>query len=188
MDILETSRLLLRDFELDDLDEIYRLVYADPEVKRTWSGVTGTPEELKERFAQRYVLPESRFGLKAIAIKETGQLLGLMGFQVHERAQGAEIEYLLTQEAPQRAVNFDPGCLEVELTYALGRAHWKKGYALEMGQAIVAYGFAELGIGRILQGVLASNRNSIALMERLGFRIEQGLNGENVVGSLERPT
>ena len=41
--ILETPRLRLREFCLADLEEIYRLVYADPRVKDTWSGATGTP-------------------------------------------------------------------------------------------------------------------------------------------------
>ncbi len=97
MIILETDRLILRDFCEDDLDEIYCLVYADPEVKDTWSTVTGTPEELKKRFAQRYIRPGETFGLKGIALKESGALeasgtlIGLMGFQIHEPAEGQEI-------------------------------------------------------------------------------------------------
>ena len=45
MNILETERLILRRFTLDDLDEIYRLVYADPKVKDGWSGAQGTAAE-----------------------------------------------------------------------------------------------------------------------------------------------
>jgi len=186
MNILETQRLILRDFETDDLDELYNLVYADPQVKLTWSSITGTPEEIKKRFNERYISPHSRFGLKAIVIKETSQLIGLMGFQIHQRAEGKAISYLLTKEAPHRMVNNNPDCLEVELTYALGQAFWKKGYALEMGKAMVIYGFKTLNIGRIIQGVLSYNESSINLMRRLSFRIEQGLDGKNVVGILDK--
>ena len=63
--ILETERLLLRRFTLDDLDEICRLVYAGPVVKDAWSGATGPPEEIKARFSQRYILPGGDFGLRA---------------------------------------------------------------------------------------------------------------------------
>ncbi len=186
MNILETPRLLLRDFRLDDLDEIYELVYADPQVKDTWSTVTGTPEALKQRFAERYIRPASPLGLKAVALKPADTLIGLMGFQVHEPAEGEAIYYLLTASAPHRSVNRDPGCLEVELTYALGRAYWKHGYATEMGRALLAYGFQVLGIGRVIQGVLARNINSVNLMLRLGFRVEPGLDEENVVGTLDK--
>ena len=185
--ILETPRMILRDFELDDLDEIYYLVYADPQVKDTWSGVTGTPEEIKKSFADRYIRSESRYGLKAMVIKQTHTLIGLMGFQVHEPAEGEDIYYLLTAESPHRTINFDPFCLEVELTYALGQGFWKKGYATEMGQAMITYGFQSLGIGRIIQGAMGHNANSIHLMRRLGFRIEQGLLTESVVGILDKP-
>jgi RimJ/RimL family protein N-acetyltransferase len=186
MIILDTPRLVLRDFEMDDLDEIYRLVYADPQVKNTWSTVTGTPEAIKNRFADRHIRPGGKFGLKAIGLKPIQVLIGLMGFQVHEPAEGEAIDYLLTEEAPHRTVNHDPGCLEAELTYALGRAYWKRGYATEIGQAMIAYGFQSLGIGRIIQGVLASNSNSIRLLQRLDFRIEQGLKGKSVVGILDK--
>jgi [ribosomal protein S5]-alanine N-acetyltransferase len=186
MEILTTPRLLLRDFCLDDLDELYRLVYADPRVKDTWSGVTGTPEQIKERFANRHILPAGPFGFKAVVLSETGALIGLMGFQIYEREEGEDIAYLLTPSAPHRQVNFDPDCLEVELTYALGHEYWKHGYALEMGQAMVAYSFQTLGIGRIIQGVLASNTNSIQLMRRLGFRVEAGLKPNTIVGILEK--
>ena len=68
----------------------------------------------------------------------------------------------------------------------LGRAYWKKGYAAEMGESMIAYGFEELGIGRIIQGVLSENLNSINLMQRLGFRIEKGLNSRQIVGVLDK--
>jgi ribosomal-protein-alanine N-acetyltransferase len=185
MIILETPRLILRDFQMEDLDELYDLVYAPAQVKDTWSGATGSPEELKNRFADLYVRPESKFGLKAMAIKESRTLIGLMGFQLHETGEGEGIYYLLSRENPTRTVGQDPDFLEAELTYALGRAFWKQGYAAEMGKAMIAYGFDSLGLGRVIQGVLVQNDNSIHLMRRLGFRIEQGLRSGWVVGVLD---
>lgn len=187
MIILETDRLILRDFEPNALDAIYILVYADRQVKDTWSGASGTTEEIKQRFADLTIRFTSRFGYKALVEKQTNTLVGLMGYQAHERAQGDEIDYLLSEETPHRTVNYDPDCLEVELTYALGRAYWKKGYATEMGKAMIAYGFQTFGIGRIIQGTLAQNENSIGLMRRLGFSIEHGLRSGTIVGILSRP-
>jgi RimJ/RimL family protein N-acetyltransferase len=107
-----------------------------------------------------------------------------MGFQRHAPGEGEEISYLLSEAEPARRVGFDPGFIEAELTYALGRAYWHQGYATEMGRRIIAYGFETLGIGRIIQGVRAANLNSVSLMRRLGFRIEKGLDPGQVVGVL----
>jgi [ribosomal protein S5]-alanine N-acetyltransferase len=184
--ILETGRLLLRRFTLADLAELYRLVYADPLVKNTWSGAAGTEEEIMARFAACHIDPPGDFGFRAVVRQADCALLGLMGFQIHDPGEGEEIAYLLTPSAPDRRVGFDPRGREVELTYALGHAYWKQGYALEMGQAVIEWGFARLGIVRILQGVMARNTNSINLMRRLGFVIESGLGQDIVVGVLER--
>lgn len=183
--ILETERLFLRRFTLDDLNEIYRLVYADSAVKDAWSGVTGRPDDIKKRFVTKAILPESDFVLRALVLKGAGELIGLMGFQRHEPGEGQDIYYLLSENEPGRRVGFDPSFIEVELTYALGRAYWKKGYATEMGKAMIVYGFETLGIGRIIQGVRSENLNSVNLMYRLGFRVEKGLHPGYVVGVLD---
>ena len=185
MPILETERLALRRFTFDDLDEIYRLVYADPAVRDTWSGVTGTPDEIKARFAGRHVLAEGDFCLCALALKDMGTLIGLMGFQRHPPGAGHDIWYLQSEHEPNRSVGFNPDFIEVDLTYALGRAYWKHGYATEAGRALIPYGFDVWGIGRIIQGVRRHNPNSVNLMRRLGFRIENGLDPGGVVGILE---
>ncbi len=122
MIILETDRLILRTFEMSDLDRIYELVYADPMVKDTWSGATGTPDDLKQRFARRYIQSPGTFGLRALVRKSDNSLVGLMGFQRHEPGQGNDIYYLLSQNDPELKVGFDPDFVEVELTYALGRS------------------------------------------------------------------
>jgi RimJ/RimL family protein N-acetyltransferase len=172
MILIETERLILRRFNLDDLDEIYRLVYADPAVKVTWSGATGKSDEIKARFAERHILANGDFCLHALVSKEMSTLIGLMGFQRHPPGAGHNIWYLQSEDEPNRSVGFNPDFIEVELTYALGRA-------------LVPYGFDTLGIGRIIQGVRRDNPNSINLMRRLGFRIENGLEPSEVVGILD---
>jgi len=183
--ILETERLILRRFMMDDLDKIYDLVYADPVVKNAWSGRKGTSEEIKQGFAKDHIQPEGEFGFRAIVLKEEDRIVGLMGFQRHNPSEGEAIGFLLSEDEPDRRVGFDPNFIEAELTYALGRAYWKKGYATEMGKAMVQYGFEKIGIRRIIQGVRSHNLNSINLMRRLGFRIEECIYPGGVVGVLE---
>ena len=54
-----------------------------------------------------------------------------------------------------------------------------------MGKALIEYGFEKMSIGRIIQGVLSHNLNSVNLMKRLGFRIEKGLYPNQIVGILD---
>lgn len=183
MTILETKRLTLRRFTLADLDELYDLVYADGTVKSTWSGRTGTPDEIKAGFAREHIEPVGDFGFRAIVRKSGSQLLGLMGYQQH--LPDEDISYLLSKESPNRTISSNPDFIEVELTYALGQAYWKQGYATEMGLALVRYGFEQMKIKRIIQGVLGDNHHSINLMRRLGFRIEKQLKADGVVGVLD---
>ena len=187
MTILETERLILRHFEDDDMEDVYHLLYADEEVKRSWSGAKGSAEEIKASFRHDHVHPEDDYGFRAIVLKHEGDLIGLMGYQRHlpEDGEGGIIDYLLSKDEPNREVGLNPDFTEVELTYALGRPYWKKGYASEMGKAMIPFGFEQLGIGRIIQGVSPSNPNSINLMKRLGFRIEEGIHPDVVVGILD---
>ncbi len=118
--------------------------------------------------------------------------MGLIGFQLH--GAGELEEYLIFEhEASRRA--YDPTYCEVELTYALGYEFWHKGYATEAGKALIAYGFRQLNIGRIVNSVAEENAPSVNLMKRLGFQIQRNLkpkpfsppwqNSDGVIGILE---
>jgi RimJ/RimL family protein N-acetyltransferase len=182
----------VRPFTADDLDEIYDLVYADPAVREAWSGRAGTPTEIKAAFAREHVERDDDFGFKAVVLKEGNGLLGLMGFQRHEPDE--DTSWLVFERGSPEGWR-DPRLIEVELTYALGRAYWGHGYATEAGRAMIEYGFAKMGIARIVNGTSGGNHRAIALMRRLGFGIQKnvasslpgkGLNVPAVVGILEK--
>lgn len=183
MTILETQRLILRRSKLADMDELCELVYADETVKSTWSGSTGTPDQIKAAFVKNHVEPEGDLGFRAVIRKDDNQLMGLMGYQQH--LPGKDFWYLLTEEMPDRTISDDPSYIEVELTYAFGHRYWKQGYATEMGLALVRQGSEVYKFDRVIQGVLGHNHDSINLMRRLGFRIEKQTRGDGVVGVLD---
>jgi ribosomal-protein-alanine N-acetyltransferase len=172
MKTLETERLVLRPFRLEDREEIHRLVYADPQVAPVWSSRTWTLAEITESFAHKLAQRPNGLDFQAITLKATGELIGLLGFQLYE--EGDIEEYMIfEQEASRRT--YDPGFFEVEITYALGYAFWHQGYATEAGKALIEHGFRELTIGRIVNSVAAENIPSVKLMKRLGLRIQRDL-------------
>lgn len=182
--MLETERLRIRPFADTDVEAIYGLVYADAEVRRSWSGFDGSLDEFRERFrADRNWSIRDGFGYRALDRKTDGQLMGLMGFQNH--ADDA-MDWLLMPYG-SRNVGQLPGCVDAELTYALGKAYWGQGYAAEAGRALLDYGFRQIGIDRVINAISPDNVRSRRLMIRLGFTFLDNGNPEDVIGLLENP-
>ena len=183
---LETERLIIRPFAAGDLDEIYDLVYADPAVKKMWSGQTGAPEQIKVTFFEHHVRRTDDLGFKAVVRRDGQRLIGLIGFQRYKTDE--DVSWLAFEHSPPVRWR-DPDLIKVELTYALGRQYWGHGYATEAGRAMIAYGFKEMGIVRIVNSVTGSNTESIRLMARLGLRLQKNVNPAydlpDVVGILE---
>ena len=61
---------------------------------------------------------------------------------------------------------------EADIGYELDPRQWGKGYATEAAQALVDYGFKELGLFRLSSWCIADNTPSVRVLERLGFRQE----------------
>lgn len=88
-----------------------------------------------------------------------------------------------------------PGRREAELTIALGRSFWNRGYATEAGAVIVELGFHSLGCARLVASIDASNDHARDLLGRLGFRFvpnrwpdpTSGSGVAGVIGILDAP-
>jgi RimJ/RimL family protein N-acetyltransferase len=188
--VLETARLLVRPFAVSDVDDVHRLLYADPAVADNWTGLSRTREDVQKRFATHKAWRlEQEFGFRAVVLKVSGIPIGLMGLQKYEI--GEDTSYIVFPDGSS-PVGRDPTVLEAELTYALGRAYWGQGYATEAGLALLNHGFTHAGVGRIVNEVRAANVRSVKLMKRLGFRIIPNLrphaDGPGIIGILDNPT
>jgi [ribosomal protein S5]-alanine N-acetyltransferase len=175
---LETDRLLLRPFTHHD-EAIHRLIYADPVVARRFCGTTRTLEEVREWLIHRaWQAAEDDLGFWAVVRTADDSLLGLVALQPY-------VPWWIVWEHDPQARHHR---LEVELSYALGRAHWDHGYATEAGRALIGYAFDRLRLPRIAYGVDRANLGSVNLMRRLGFRLERNLHPDGagaVVGILD---
>jgi RimJ/RimL family protein N-acetyltransferase len=67
------------------------------------------------------------------------------------------------------------GADEVELAYALGSEAWGRGLATEIARAILAIGFCQLQLSRVVAFTLKSNEPSMRVMERVGCLFEREL-------------
>jgi ribosomal-protein-alanine N-acetyltransferase len=171
MRILETERLRVRHFDLDDLAAIHRTVYGDPDVCRYYCGSTRTLEHTERWLRHRgYESRDTEFGLMAVTILDAGDLVGLCGLQPY-------VGHWMILEGEPDQRTYAP--LEVELTYAFGRAHWGRGYAAEACRAMIEYAFGELRLRRLVTGCHPENLRARRLQDRLGMRQVRNLHPRN---------
>lgn len=144
--ILTTDRLVIREMTANDLDALY--VLYDEEACRF---MTPLREDRDAERAELVSYIDKVYGLFgygywAMIHKETGQLIGRMGFAVNE-GTGDSIAF----------------------GYLVHPDYRRQGYAFEAAQAILAYARDVLQLPRISAEVHADNEPSIAFLQKLGF-------------------
>jgi len=152
MKILETSRLILRHQVPDDLDSLFAL-YCDPDVSQYIPDAPRNYEEAREELEWHMNGHPKRpeLGLWATIYKETNQYIGRCG--------------LLPWTIDQRE--------EVEVAYLLAQEYWGQGLGTEAAQAILHYGFEELGLSRLICMISPENRASIKVARNIGMTLEK---------------
>ncbi|MFN0059735.1 MAG: GNAT family N-acetyltransferase [Planctomycetota bacterium] len=135
--ILETDRLLLREFEAGDVAAFY-LLGSDPAVIRYtcdpgggFASVEDAAEVLRSHTLADY--REHGFGRWACVHKASGAIIGFAGLKRL------------------------PELREVDIGYRLLPAHWGSGFATEAGRAILEYAFGRLGLRRVIALVMPEN-------------------------------
>jgi [ribosomal protein S5]-alanine N-acetyltransferase len=192
MPILETERLLIRPFTLDDLDALYQIL--DVELSDVEFGTEGAMlrDERRrwlewtvlnyEELAKMYQPP---YGDRAVMLKQRGVLIGACGY-VPCLAPFEQIPSLQSPDRPPLPLN----TTEFGLFYAFSPSYQRQGYASEAAAALVRYGFHTLKLKRIVATTTHDNAGSIGVMRRLGMRIERNSFPEppwlQVVGVLEQ--
>jgi RimJ/RimL family protein N-acetyltransferase len=157
---LETKRLLLRPFTMDDVDAAYEVLEGHPDVWKYDPGYARTWEQRAGIIHQYTIMnaPDD-VGTLAVTLRESGQLIGYVGLQL----------YVLPSEPLATA--------EVELFYKLGRTYWGQGYAAEACREMIRFAFEEMRLARIVTVTDRRNEPSIRLLRRLGMTMEEGPDG-----------
>jgi ribosomal-protein-alanine N-acetyltransferase len=192
MPILETNRLLVRPFVLEDLQDAHRLFDIELREADLGSEKMDTLEERLEwlqwaalNHKQLAKLNQPPYGDRAIVLKVSGQLIGSCGFVPCLNA----FEQLPAFVAGALSGNQSLYTAEFGLFYALAPAYRRHGYTTEAVQAMVDYAFHELHLKRILAETNYDNLASMGVMRKLGMRIEKNPLSEppwlQVVGILD---
>ena len=144
--LLETSRLILREWTASDVPELVPLIGAR-EVAETTLRI---PHPYQEEHARKFIasLPNENELRLAIRLRSDGRLVGGIGLH-------PQVEH-------QRA----------ELGYWIGVSFWGNGYATEAARELVRYGFETLKLNRIFAGHFEGNPGSRAILLKLGMRYE----------------
>jgi RimJ/RimL family protein N-acetyltransferase len=150
--ILETPRLVLRQFTEDDVDNLFDL-NSDPEVMRYLTG--GRPssrEEIRDRIIPFHLAVYDRLdrlGTWAAEASATGEFLGWFHFRPGQ----------------------DCDITNVDLGYRLLRSAWNNGYATEGSRALISMGFTELTVERVFAHTMTLNAASRRVMEKCGLTL-----------------
>jgi len=147
--VIKTERLDLRRMRPDDLAPLMDFL-SDPltmiHYPRPWD--RAKVQRWIERAIQSYEL--CGFGMFAVVLRETGEVIGDCGFT--------------TQEVEGR--------METELGYHMARRYWHSGYGAEAACACRDYAFRMLGLPRLISLILPLNLPSRRVAEKVGMTIE----------------
>lgn len=146
--IAETRRLLIREMTLADLDDVNAL-YRE-------SGSTGFlqpstldrhEEEEKIKAYITYMYGLYQFGMWVVIEKESGTLIGRVGFGIADYLEFSEID----------------------MGYLIGEKYRRRGYAEEASRAALDYAGRVLELPQVSAYIDRENLVSLHLIEKLGF-------------------
>ena len=144
--VIETERLILRTFTVDDASLIYEL-NLDPDVIRYTFDPIKDIEHAKE-ILEKTILPQYALynhGRWAVHLKQDLEFIGWCGLKAR----------------PERN--------EIDLGYRFRKKFWGKGYATEAAFACIKYGFERLNLTRIIGRAIPGNENSLKVLEKCGM-------------------
>jgi ribosomal-protein-alanine N-acetyltransferase len=148
LDLLETDRLVLSGWRMDQVDDLVRL-HGDPDVARylSISGLPWTPEQARTAVASWIALFETRrLGKMRLTRKADGAFVGRAGFGI------------------------DPASGAPEIGYTLFLEHHGQGYATEAASALRDWLFRETDADHFLGYADIRNAPSLAVLRKIGMR------------------
>ena len=146
--IYETERLFTRKMEMNDLSSL-SLMLQDPEVMAAYEHAFDDDETVEWLRKQLRRYGDHGFGLWALILRETGEMIGQCGLTIQE-FQGMEVP---------------------EIGYLLRKEFWHNGYAIEAARGCKKYAFETLAVREVYSIIRDTNVASMNVAIRNGMTI-----------------
>ncbi|CAM5209105.1 Ribosomal-protein-alanine N-acetyltransferase OS=Ureibacillus acetophenoni OX=614649 GN=SAMN05877842_11536 PE=4 SV=1 [Ureibacillus acetophenoni] len=149
---IETDRLIIRPYQIDDLDQTYEVVSE----KDFYQYI---PEEIPDRDGVRKIIEWSMEQNK----KNTTEKIYKFNLTIIHKEDYRVIGYCGL--GPD-----DLGMGETEIYYGISSKYRKQGLALEAAKATMKYGFEVIGLKKIMAFADYRNLPSLKILENLGMQ------------------
>lgn len=148
---IESQRLVLREFEKDDVDGLHEIC-SQPSILKwmpDWEHPIEQRIEWLDWVKKQYPLAtkESARIMLAVTLKETGTIIGMVGIGNKEEVDN-----------------------EIEIAYFISEEHSRKGYITEAAKAILQWAFKHLELKYIIAIVETDNYASQRVVDKCGFK------------------
>lgn len=170
-----TNRLIIREFRPSDLGEIYRILDVELKFIDSLAQDSSIAQRKKwlewtvQGYEQNKMLLNPPYGDSAIVLKDTLQLIGTCGLVPVLAPLGLIPYYRYMTDAAEGDFNYP----EVGIFYAVSSHYQCRGFAYEASKALIDVAFQRLKLKRIVGITNSFNNPSIAVLKRLGMRIEK---------------
>lgn len=144
--ILETERLYLREFLMNDGFLFYHLNNDPDVIKYTGNMAFSSVKEANEFIENYSDYKRNGYGRWAVCLKKSHEFIGWCGLKKEEETN------------------------EVDLGFRFFKKDWGKGYATEAAMACVKYGFLELHLSKIIGRAQVENIASIEVLKKCNLK------------------
>ncbi|TCM96574.1 RimJ/RimL family protein N-acetyltransferase [Paenibacillus sp. BK033] len=147
---IETARLRIREYTIEDLPELQQIL-ADDLTMSFW------PKPFDHSQSENWILTrgienyQTGYGRYAVELKKTSEIIGDAG--------------LLKLEIDGQPEN--------DLGYIVKSDFWGQGFGYEAANALMMHGFEDLNLKRICANMPATHYASIKVAEKLGMKLEK---------------
>ncbi|WP_212006523.1 GNAT family N-acetyltransferase [Chitinophaga sp. HK235] len=144
--IFETERLLIREVEVTDFDNLFAICSNEELMQFVGDGI------LSKELTQKWIAisienyDSKGFGMSAVIHKSNNRFIGYCGIVF------------------SKAIN------DYELIYAIEKEYWGKGLATEVAAKMVQYGFEKLKFKTIYASIDPANIASKKILLKIGFK------------------
>lgn len=148
--ILETDRLILREWQLSDLDDFFEYCSVPGTGEAAgWPHHKNKEESLA--IMTRFIQNKKTF---ALVYKENKKVIGSLGLEKYGNEE--ELSEFFAYQGR-------------EIGYVLSAAYWGRGLMTEVVKAVISYCFDELNLDFLLCGHYFKNHRSMRVQEKCGF-------------------